>query len=102
MRRSSGRRSDPSIDSGGRAGAAPPCPSPCPRPFRSPMSESQSRNGRNVGTLVEIKGVVIDAVFPEALPEIYNALSISVPGADGGAPGELIAEVQQHLGDDRV
>jgi F-type H+-transporting ATPase subunit beta len=51
----------------------------------------------NVGTIVEIKGVVIDAVFAEELPEINNALQIAMP--DGGT---LIAEVQQHLGDDRV
>src|SRR5918999_1786598 len=56
----------------------------------------EERNGA-VGTIVEIKGVVIDAVFPEELPEIYNALRIDMP--DGGT---LIAEVQQHLGDDRV
>jgi F-type H+-transporting ATPase subunit beta len=55
-------------------------------------------NGRNVGKIVEIKGVVIDAVFPHELPEIYNALSIDLPDDRG----TLIAEVQQHLGDDRV
>lgn len=56
----------------------------------------------NVGKVVEVKGVVIDAVFTGELPEIYNALKITVPGQDG-APGlDLIAEVQQHLGDDRV
>ena len=55
-----------------------------------------SSNGQNVGRIVEIKGVVIDAVFPGQLPGIYNALSIQREG------GELIAEVQQHLGDDRV
>ncbi len=53
-------------------------------------------NGSNVGTIVEIKGVVLDAVFPERLPQIYSAVRISVDGRD------LIAEVQQHLGDDRV
>jgi F-type H+/Na+-transporting ATPase subunit beta len=58
------------------------------------MSTAQS-NG-NVGTIVEIKGVVLDAVFPDQLPQIYTALRISVDGR------ELIAEVQQHLGDDRV
>ena len=26
------------------------------------------KNGRNVGKIVEIKGVVIDAVFPDTLP----------------------------------
>ena len=56
----------------------------------------QSSNGQNVGKLIEIKGVVIDAVFPDNLPEIYSALRISVEGRD------LIAEVQQHLGDNRV
>jgi F-type H+/Na+-transporting ATPase subunit beta len=57
---------------------------------------STSQNTRNTGTIVEIKGVVLDAVFPDQLPEIYSALRISVDGR------ELIAEVQQHLGDDRV
>jgi F0F1-type ATP synthase beta subunit len=33
-------------------------------------------NGRNVGKIVEIKGVVIDAVFPDTLPSINNAVSI--------------------------
>src|SRR5438477_13121952 len=51
----------------------------------------------NTGKLLEIKGVVVDAVFPNGLPEIYSALSIERP--DGST---LIAEVQQHLGDDRV
>jgi F-type H+/Na+-transporting ATPase subunit beta len=56
-----------------------------------------STNGTNTGTLLEIKGVVVDAVFPNDLPEIYSALRIRRP--DGS---DLIAEVQQHLGDDRV
>ena len=54
------------------------------------------------GKVVEIKGVVIDAVFTESLPAIYNALSIAMPGVDGAEGRTLIAEVQQHLGDDRV
>ncbi|HEX4527098.1 MAG TPA: F0F1 ATP synthase subunit beta [Gaiellaceae bacterium] len=57
-----------------------------------------STNGNSdTGKLLEIKGVVVDAVFPGKLPEIYSALRI--PRPDGT---ELIAEVQQHLGDDRV
>jgi F-type H+-transporting ATPase subunit beta len=54
-------------------------------------------NGQNVGRIVEIKGVVIDAVFEDALPAIYNALHIDIPGRQ-----TLVAEVQQHLGDNRV
>jgi F-type H+-transporting ATPase subunit beta len=60
-------------------------------------------NGQNVGKIVEIKGVVIDAAFEGGLPAIFNALEISVPAADGnGGTTTLVAEVQQHLGDDRV
>ncbi|MFN8224042.1 MAG: F0F1 ATP synthase subunit beta [Gaiellales bacterium] len=55
-----------------------------------------TENGRNVGKIVEIKGVVIDAVFPDSLPSILNAVEIELPH------GTLVAEVQQHLGDDRV
>ncbi|MGI9186147.1 MAG: F0F1 ATP synthase subunit beta, partial [Gaiellales bacterium] len=51
---------------------------------------------RNVGKIVEIKGVVIDAVFPDSLPAIYAALHIQT------ATGFVVAEVQQHLGDNRV
>src|SRR5213595_3512039 len=56
----------------------------------------------NVGKVVEVKGVVVDAVFTGELPGINNALLIKLPGADGASSTDLIAEVQQHLGDDRV
>ena len=56
---------------------------------------------QNLGRIIEIKGVVIDAVFADRLPAIYNALSIDITDSDGSAR-TLIAEVQQHLGDDRV
>ncbi|MFP5451495.1 MAG: F0F1 ATP synthase subunit beta [Thermoleophilia bacterium] len=56
-------------------------------------------DARSTGTILEIKGVVIDARFPDgALPSIYNA--VEIPRPDGGPA--LVAEVQQHLGDDRV
>ena len=59
------------------------------------MPESNT-SGRNVGKIIEIKGVVLDAVFPDSLPEILSALEIELES------GTLVAEVQQHLGDDRV
>jgi F-type H+-transporting ATPase subunit beta len=66
--------------------------------------------GKNVGRIEEIQGVVIEAVFPEKLPEIFNAITVDRPAADteydkasGGHSGaQLVCEVQQHLGDDRV
>jgi F-type H+/Na+-transporting ATPase subunit beta len=65
------------------------------------MSNRKEDDGRNLGRIVEIKGVVIDAVFPNRMPEIYTALEIEMTDYDGSAR-TLIAEVQQHLGDDRV
>ncbi len=53
-------------------------------------------NGQNVGKVIEVKGVVIDALFPDELPQIYHAVQITIDDR------VLVAEVQQHLGDDRV
>ena len=35
-----------------------------------------STNGNNTGTILEIKGVVLDVRFASDLPSIYNALQI--------------------------
>ena len=66
------------------------------------MSEQRNGTATNTGTVLEIKGVVIDCVFAGTLPEINTALRISMPAQDGRDAIDLIAEVQQHLGDDRV
>jgi F-type H+-transporting ATPase subunit beta len=60
------------------------------------------KKAKNVGKIVEIRGVVIDAVFHEQLPEIFHALRIQVPEEAGRPAVDLIVEVQQHLGNDRV
>ena len=52
---------------------------------------------KNIGRIEEIQGVVIEAVFPDQLPEINTAIEI-----DRGDGKVLVCEVQQHLGDDRV
>ena len=41
-------------------------------------------SSENAGKLIEIKGVVVDAVFPDQLPAIYSALQIARP--EGGFP----------------
>src|SRR5919201_1167080 len=66
------------------------------------VGSGRGQDERNVGKVLEIKGVVVDAVFPGSLPQIYSALRIQVPERDGRPAIDLIAEVQQHLGDDRV
>ena len=47
---------------------------------------------QNVGKVIEIRVVVIDAAFTDSLPEIYTALTIAMPSEDG-ADRLLIAEV---------
>ncbi len=59
-------------------------------------------NGTNVGTVEQVTGVVIDVVFPDHIPEIFTALRIEVPPEESRTELNLICEVQQHLGDDRV
>jgi len=56
---------------------------------------------RAVGKIVQIIGPVVDVEFDAGhLPEIYNALSIK----SGTGPGaiDVVAEVEQHLGENRV
>ncbi len=62
---------------------------------------SDGRKG-NVGRVEEVAGVVIEAVFPDELPEIYNALEIDMNSHESDDVHTLVCEVQQHLGDDRV
>jgi F-type H+-transporting ATPase subunit beta len=66
---------------------------------------------RNVGRIEQIQGVVIEATFPDQLPEINHAITVARPPAaraeedvDIAAQADpvLVCEVQQHLGDDRV
>src|SRR2546423_2956919 len=56
----------------------------------------------NVGRVEQVMGVVVDVVFEGDLPEIYHALKIEVPEGEGREAMDLVLEVQQHLGDDRV
>jgi F-type H+/Na+-transporting ATPase subunit beta len=76
---------------------------------REGESDGDGSNGRNTGRIEEIQGVVIEAVFPDQLPEINSAIIVereTPAGEDeqvsGGVTGRLVCEVQQHLGDDRV
>jgi F-type H+-transporting ATPase subunit beta len=65
-------------------------------------AEPSRTNGNNVGTVEQVTGVVIDVVFPDHIPEIFTALKIEVPPEESRTELNLICEVQQHLGDDRV
>ncbi len=58
----------------------------------------------NIGTVVRVIGPVIDLEFEDGhLPSIYSAVRISSDGASSSASTiDVVAEVQQHLGENRV
>src|SRR5215204_3269268 len=67
--------------------------------------DGQEERREGVGTVVEVKGPVVDVRFsPEEIPEIYNALTVRLQtaGDDDSDETELVLEVQQLLGDDVV
>jgi F-type H+/Na+-transporting ATPase subunit beta len=78
----------------------------------SATTESKTTEStQNTGRIVEIQGVVIEAVFPDKLPEINHAITVKRPEAARAEEDEdiaaanadfLVCEVQQHLGDDRI
>jgi F-type H+/Na+-transporting ATPase subunit beta len=56
-----------------------------------------------VGKIVQVIGPVIDVEFEAGhLPEIYNALHVVSDGKNGSAVLDVICEVEQHLGENRV
>src|SRR5262245_26336617 len=58
---------------------------------------------KNIGKIVQVIGPVIDVEFEAGhLPEIYNALRVVSDGKGGGAALDVICEVEQHLGENRV
>jgi F-type H+/Na+-transporting ATPase subunit beta len=58
---------------------------------------------QHIGKVVEITGPVVVAAFEgDHLPPIYNALRIVSEGFDVPQPINVIAEVEQHLGEGRV
>ena len=58
---------------------------------------------RHIGKVVEITGPVVVAAFEgDHLPPIYNALRIVSEGFEVPQPINVVAEVEQHLGEGRV
>ena len=54
----------------------------------------------NIGKVVQVVGPVVDVEFPDALPAIFNALTVDYTVER--QPVKLTLEVQQHLGDSWV
>src|SRR3989338_6619829 len=57
----------------------------------------KNKEQKNTGKIVQVISSVVDGEFGETLPEIYNALEVSLN--DGG---KLVLETAQHLGASQV
>jgi F-type H+/Na+-transporting ATPase subunit beta len=58
---------------------------------------------KKFGHVVEVIGPVVDVQFEEGhLPPIHNAVRITSEGYDIPTPLDIVAEVEQHLGEGRV
>src|SRR5438105_3158810 len=67
------------------------------------MATPNGNGNGHVGKVVQIIGPVVDVEFGEKyLPPIYQALQITSDGFEVPEPIDVIAEVQQHLGERRV
>ena len=61
------------------------------------MATKASEQKHNVGRVVQVIGPVLDVEFePEQLPELYNAVTVQLES------GQLVAEVEQHIGRNQV
>jgi len=66
-------------------------------------SGGQSSAATAEGRVVQVMGVVVDAEFPSGkLPAIYNAVKIQQAPTGNVKAFDIVAEVQQHIGDNRV
>lgn len=64
---------------------------------------AKKKKEERVGKVVQIIGAVVDVEFRNMeLPEIYNAVRITSEGYKTPVPVDIICEVEQHLGEDRV
>src|SRR5919106_6890532 len=71
-------------------------------PAPAVQKSATDAKAQHTGKVVQVIGPVIDIEFPEGLPAIYNAVRVVSDGAGGSAKIDVVAEVEQHLGENRV
>jgi F-type H+-transporting ATPase subunit beta len=58
---------------------------------------------KRIGRVVQVIGPVVDVEFRDMeLPVIYNAIRITSEGFDTPIPVDIVVEVEQHIGEDKV
>ncbi len=66
-------------------------------------AKTKKKKEEKVGRIIQVIGPVLDIEFKDAeLPEIYNAVRVTSDGIDTPIPVNIIVEVEQHLGDNKV
>ncbi len=56
-----------------------------------------------IGKVVQVIGPVVDVLFKDGeLPQIYTAIQVTSEGFDVATPIDIIVEVEQHIGEDKV
>ncbi|MDH7512804.1 MAG: F0F1 ATP synthase subunit beta [Clostridiales bacterium] len=64
---------------------------------------TDGKEKRRVGKVVQVIGPVVDIEFKEMeLPEIYNAIRVTSEGFETPTPVDIVVEVEQHIGEDKV
>ena len=64
---------------------------------------AEQKQAKNIGHIVQVIGPVLDVEFPDGeLPAIYNAVIIEDEGKATGVAINVVTEVAQHLGENRV
>jgi len=64
---------------------------------------TDGKEKRRIGQVVQVIGPVVDVEFKGMqLPEIYNAIRITSEGFETPTPVDIVVEVEQHIGEDKV
>src|ERR1051325_212886 len=66
------------------------------------MAQAAATTKQQLGKVVQVIGAVIDIEFTEGLPAIFNAVRVVSDGGGGAEKIDVVAEVEQHLGENRV
>jgi F-type H+-transporting ATPase subunit beta len=63
----------------------------------------EQTSNQHVGKVISVIGPVVDIEFEGGhLPAIYNAVRVASEAGQGSAPIDVVLEVEQHLGENRV
>jgi len=67
------------------------------------QEKQKDKKKQNIGRVIQVLGPVVEVEFKDvSLPEIYNAVRVTSEGFETENPIDIILEVEQHMGEDKV